>query len=219
MVLPVAAIEASLDIPHLVEIKPGKTSVRIVYRATLRNTGEETRVLHAPTSDHTHFWHLFDDDLNELDRERGAGKGGEKETPNPRRFRSLTLGPGEEVHQTKTIRIDPETLLSGPNRWVLRVDLWGQSAEAEFHTVVRPARVTAAKKRPAVKRKTEPARKKTTRAKKSPTRKRAAKKATARRKPARKKVAKKKPAARKKAATARKAAKKTPDRKRAAKRK
>lgn len=174
MVVPIKAVEAGVDVPAVVEIKPGRETVRVVIRTTLLNTSEETLVLHSPSRDHEHFWHVFDEDGIEIDRERGGGKGGQKEADKPLKFRSLTLGPGQECHETRVIRIDTATLLAAPSRCLLRGEIWGQSAEAEFHTVVRPAKLKPAKKaapKRAIKKK--PAKKS---AKKAPARKKVARK-------------------------------------------
>lgn len=150
--MPIEAIEARIDAPDVVEIKPGQKTVRLVIRTTLLNTSDETFVLHSPSRDHEHFWHVFDEDGREIDRERGRGKGGEKPPDKPLKFRSLTLAPGQECHETRKVRIDAASLLEGPSRCLLRGEIWGQSAEAEFHTVVRPAKLTPAKKRARKKR-------------------------------------------------------------------
>lgn len=147
MTLPVKAIMARVDVPTIVEIKPGQKTVRLVIRTTLHNTSGEPIVLHSPSRDHEHFWHVFDENGVEIDRERGTGKGGEKASDKPLKFRSLTLTPDHECHETRTIRIDASSLLAGSSRCLLRGEIWGQSAEAEFHTVVRPAKLTPAKKR------------------------------------------------------------------------
>lgn len=213
MVLPIDAIEAEVDAPGVVEIKPGQKQVRLTIRTTLRNNSDETLVLHAPSRDHEHFWHLFDDSSRELGRERGGGKGGQDPDPSSRKFRSLTLRPGGEEHATRNIRLDAKELLARPGRITLRAEIWGQSAETEFVTVVRPARLRPAKKKAAAKK----AAKKKAPGKKA-TGKRAAKKKAGKKKAGTKKAKAKKKATPKKKAMKRAVAKKKTAAKKPAKR-
>lgn len=159
MVVPIKAIEAHVDVPDVVEIKAGQESVRLVIRTTLRNNSDESIVLHSPSRDHEHFWHVFNDKGIEIDREQGAGKGAAETKDVPLKYRSITIAAGHEFHQTRTIRVDAKSLLAGSQRCLLRGENWGQSAEAEFHTVVRPAKLTPAKGSPKRARKKKAAKK------------------------------------------------------------
>ena len=146
MVLPLEAIEAIVDVPGVLEVKPGAKTVRLTYRVTLRNLGQRARVLHAPSAAHAHGWHLFDEQLREIARDAAAARAAGSE-PRARSFRGVTLGAGQELHETRTIAIDAAALAGASSRCLLRVHFWGQSAEAEFHTLFRPVKLVPARKK------------------------------------------------------------------------
>lgn len=125
-------IEASVSVPPILELGAIQKEVRFEVRATVRNPGSDSFVLHAPSADSVFFWQVLNAEHREIARS-GAKLGG---APRAEGFRSLTLAPEAESHETFTLLLPGSRLRDG-RRYQVRIEFWGQSAEAELR-VVRP---------------------------------------------------------------------------------
>ena len=197
MVVPTRLIEASIEVPPVVEVPKGAKSLEVAVRTELANTSENDVVLHAPDEDRELFWQVLDERHREILREMVKRPG--RDLPKGvQPVRSLTIAAGHSEHETETLLLNAAKMKSG-GTYTVRAEIFGQITEAEFVAIetvpltpLRPAK-KAAKKKPAAKKKAA--------AKKKPP----AKKASAKTRPAASKRAPrraggKKPAARNAAA-------------------
>jgi hypothetical protein len=147
----IRTIQAHVDAPQVVEVPPRKKSLELAVRAELHNAGEETIVLHAPDEDREVFWHVFDENRQEIQRSMPMRKlrpaGGEVEE-----FRSLTLAAGLSVHRPTTLQLDAAQLEEGKT-YTIRAEIWGQVAESEFVVIRTPPPPPKPKKKPPAKKK------------------------------------------------------------------
>ena len=164
--------------------KATKTPPRLTVRLTLANTSDQQIILHSAGRGTELFWHLLDETDHEVIRQDPA-----KAAATSRGYRSLTLAPGAEWHDTVNLTLKTKPLETG-KVYQLRTRFWGQVAEDDF-TIVK--RMPLAKLKPAKKA----APKKKAPAKKAPAKKAPVKKAAAKKAPAKKAAAKKAPAKKK----------------------
>lgn len=189
MVVPTRLIEASLEVPKVVEVPRGRKTVEVAVRTALTNVSEHDVVLHTPDLDRQLFWHVLDERHREILREMVRRPGRdlpEGATP----VRSLTIAAGHGEYETEILVLNAAKMKSG-GTYTVRAEIWGQVTEAEFVAIetvpltpLQPARKPAAKK--AAPKKKAPAKK--------PAAKKAAPKKAAAKKPAARKAATRKPA-------------------------
>lgn len=147
MVVPTRLLQAKVDVPPVVEVPQGAKTVEVRVRTELANPGELDVVLHAPTEDETVFWHVLDERHREILREKPPKRGEKRK--GVEEFRSLTVAGGHSEHETETLTLAAGKLKHG-RTYVVRAEVWGQIAEAEFvaiHTApmaaLRPAAAPA----------------------------------------------------------------------------
>lgn len=158
------AIRAEIDVPDIVEIPQRRKTVEIAVRISLFNEGESVFVAHARNRDDTTFWHVFDEHQQEVQRERGAGKGGVsavKVSRGVHSYRSVSVGAGTGVHGARKLILDASKLEAG-HTYTVRGEFYGHRTEVTFVAVPeaaaakkrkRPARKKSAKKTVAAKAK------------------------------------------------------------------
>lgn len=123
-------IEASVDVPSVIELTGKKATLEIPVRLELANTSEHDYVLHGPAGDDQSFWHVLDEDHREVTREA---------VPQAKRPRvacdlqicSLTIAAGHKDQETTTLRLDASKLEEGKT-YTVRAEHWGQVGEATF---------------------------------------------------------------------------------------
>ena len=154
------SIEAEIDVPAVVEVRPRARKVSVDARVTLRNTGENDVVVHAASSDHRHFWHVFDGNQREILRERRTAPGRAKAVREGgvHSFSTATVPGGQEIHSSRCLDLDAGKLREG-EIYTVRAEFFGHIAEGSFAVVSVPAAAKgkAIKKKPAKRR---PAKKK-----------------------------------------------------------
>lgn len=150
MVVPTRRIQAKVDVPQVVEVPAGAKTVEVAVRTELTNPGEVDVVLHAPNLDEEIFWQVLDERHREVLREKPQKEG--KKLKGVEEFRGLTVAGGHSEHETETLVLDAKKL-KHEQTYVVRAEIWGQIAEAEFvaiHTApmvkLRPAAKAPAKK-------------------------------------------------------------------------
>lgn len=175
MVVPTRLIEASIEVPPVVEVPKGAKTVEVAVRTELANVSEHDVVLHAPNQDQELFWHVLDERHREVLRE--AVKRPRRELPKDvQPVRSLTIAAGHSEHETEVLVLDAAKMKAG-GTYTVRAEIYGQITEAEFVAIetvpltpLKPAKRAPAKKAPAK----EPAGKKSA-AKKAATKKKPSK--------------------------------------------
>jgi hypothetical protein len=151
MVVPTRLIEASIEVPAVVEVPKGAKTVEVAVRTELANTSEYDVVLHAPDEDRELFWHVLDERQREILREMVKRPG--RDLPKGvQPVRSLTIAAGHSEHETETLVLSAAKMKSG-GTYTVRAEIFGQIAEAEFVAIetvpltpLRPAKKAAAKK-------------------------------------------------------------------------
>ncbi len=134
MVVRSRMLQAQLDAPHLVEVPRGRKTVSIDVRAEITNVSDSDYVVHAPSRNHEHFWHLLDENHREVARGTTGGAKGD----DPGQFRGQTIGAGLSVHDSHRVELPAGKLKNGKT-YTLRSEFYGQMAEAAF-IAVSPAR-------------------------------------------------------------------------------
>jgi len=146
------AIRAEIDLPSIVEIPRQRKTVKLNVRFSLFNDGDSVFVAHARSRDDTSFWHVFDEHQQEVQREKGAGKGGVsavKVSRGVHSYRSVSVGTGAGLHGARKLILDAGKLEPG-HTYTVRGDFYGHRAEVTFVAV--PEMAPAPKKRPAKKK-------------------------------------------------------------------
>lgn len=154
MVVPTRLIEASIEVPPVVEVPKGAKTVEVDVRTELKNDSEHDIVLHAPDEDQELFWHVLDERHREILRE--AVKRPKRELPKGvQQVRSLTIAAGHSEHETETLVLNAAKMKGG-GTYTVRAEIFGQITEAEFVAIetvpltpLRPAKKAGKKKAPA----------------------------------------------------------------------
>ncbi len=149
-------IEAEVETPPVVEVPAGAKQVEVTVRVSVSNTGEEPVVVHAESGDGRVFWHVFDANHREVQRERGRGRGGARATVKDgvHSFRTETVAPGHAEHATRALQLDARKLKPG-GVYTVRAEFFGHVAESQFAVIAAPAPPSgkaAAAARPRLKR-------------------------------------------------------------------
>ncbi len=175
-------IQAEVDAPTEIHLKPRAATVRIDVLAKIHNTGDHDYVLGAANPDDVHNWHVLDENHREVTRpaaKRAAGRayGGARKKVHP--HTTQTVAAGHSHHAPQTLKLDAKKLKPGKT-YTIRYEFWGNTAETRFTVVpghTSPPRKAAKKKttrKAAAKKAPRKAAKKT--AKKTATKKTAKKK-------------------------------------------
>ena len=56
------SVRATVDVPPIIIVKPGKETVKVEIRTELKNGGSESVVVHTPASSVAHFCHIMNDE-------------------------------------------------------------------------------------------------------------------------------------------------------------
>lgn len=136
----IRSIEAEIELPDVVVVPEGAESVTIDARVTLRNTGAEDVVVHAPSGDDRHFWHLFDANHREIQREKrtAPGKARAVTEEGVHSYHTETVAAGREVHVSRQLQLAAGKLRSG-HVYTVRAELFGHVGESRFTVVAAPA--------------------------------------------------------------------------------
>lgn len=145
MVVPSRMLEAKVEAPHMVEVPSGRQTVLIDVRTEITNVSDFDYVVHAPTKKHEHFWQILDENNREIARGKAADPGGAGKSAGTEDFFSETIAAGLSIHDSHRVELPTQRLKDG-RTYIIRSEVFGQSAEAEF-VAVRPQR-SAPKKKP-----------------------------------------------------------------------
>jgi hypothetical protein len=115
-----SVLEAELNVPNHVAVPSGAKTLDIDVLATLRNTGEDTRVVHASNSGDVHFWQLLDENHREVQRSPKAPSAKALENA-----RSEAIAGGHAFAEPTKITLDAGKLKEG-RRYILQYKLWDE---------------------------------------------------------------------------------------------
>ncbi len=145
-------IQAEVDAPAVVTLKPRAATVSVDVLAKIHNTGDHDYVVGATHPDDVHNWHVLDANHREVLRppaKRAAGAYGRRKAKVHPHV-AQTLAAGHSYHESKTLKLDTKKLKPG-NTYTIRYEYFGQIAETDFTVVpghAAPAKRKAAKKSP-----------------------------------------------------------------------